>query len=109
MALQVNGSNELESTYVHPIHLVLHQVKLTAPAGVDVSWEYPGYISIILPNDIEIAFGESLESDSTYSWNTTDKDGMSQFCGSFDDLGDIDLIVKELWKQTRPVLESAGL
>jgi hypothetical protein len=57
-------------------------------------------VSIVLSNGIEIAFGESLESESGYSWNDFDTNGTNTHAGSFDDLKDIDLIVKELWNQT---------
>jgi hypothetical protein len=88
----------------HPIHLVMHEIKLTAPTGAKVNWEYPGYISIVLSNGTEIAFGESLESESGYSWNSYDLEGTSDYCNSFDDLKDIDLIVSTLWDQTKEII-----
>jgi hypothetical protein len=82
-----------------PIHLIQHKISVTAPAGVKVAWEYPGYISILLTNGTEIAFGDSLEKESGYSWNNFNVEGNNTHADSFDDLGDVDLIVNELWKQ----------
>ena len=82
-----------------PIHLVTHAIKLSAPIGAKVEWQFPGYVSIVLSNGAEIAFGESLESETGYSWNDYDPSGTNTCAGSFDDLGEIDLIVKELWNQ----------
>lgn len=84
----------------HPVHLVANAIKLTAPASAKVEWQFPGYVSIVLSNGTEIAFGESLESDTGYSWNDYDVNGTNTCAGSFDDLGEIDLIVKQLWHQT---------
>ena len=82
-----------------PVHLIEHGLRVTAPEGVKVSWDYPGYISIVLANGQEIAFGESLESASGYSWNNYQLDGTNTECGSFDDLKNTRLIVDELWRQ----------
>jgi hypothetical protein len=82
-----------------PIHLIEHAIKVSAPAGIAVSWEYPGCISIVLTNGQEIAFGESLESASGYSWNNYDKEGTNTDVNSFDDLGEANLIAGELWRQ----------
>ena len=101
MTIRLNDFDEAASVgNTHPIHLVLNEIKLTAPAGAKVNWEYPGYISIVLSNGVEIAFGESLESDTGYSWNNFDIDGTNTHANSFDDLNDIDLIVNKLWEQT---------
>lgn len=91
------------------IHDVMQAIINTAPQGVKVNYEFPGYISIVLPNDYEIAFGDSLEKDSGYSWNTYDAEGTSDYCDAFDDLGNTDLIANKLWAQAAPVLEKAGL
>lgn len=93
---------------IHPIHLIQHEITLTAPVGAKVEWQYPGYISIVLESGIEIAFGESLESDSGYSWNSYDVEGTSDYCDSFDDLKDIKAIVSTLWAQSAPLLENKG-
>lgn len=106
MSIHINESNELVNGNTHPIHLVMHQVKLTAPAGANIEWQYPGYISIVLSNGREIAFGESLESDSGYSWNCYELDGTNSLCDSFADSKDIEEITKELWRQAAPLLES---
>jgi hypothetical protein len=79
--MQLNQGN------THPIHLVMHQIKLTAPVGSKVAWEYPGYISILLSNGIEISFG-----------------GTNGLADSIEDLKDIDLIVSTLWEQAKTLL-----
>ena len=108
MTIKVTDFDGIESTHANPIHLVMHQIKLTAPIGAKVSWQYPGYISIVLSNGTEIAFGESLENDGQYSWNSYDLEGNSDHCNSFDDLRELDLISKELWNQTKQLLENEG-
>ena len=108
MTIRMNEFDELVSTHANPIHLVMNQIKLTAPNDSKVTWEYPGYISIVLSNGTEIAFGESLENDGQYSWNSYDVEGNSDYCGSFDDLKELDLIAKELWNQTKALLENKG-
>lgn len=104
MSIRMNDFDELESNNTHPIHLVMHRIKVTAPAGSKVTWQYPGYISIVLENGTEIAFGESLESDGAYSWNTYDLEGNSNFCDSFADPKDLDAIATTLWAQTAPAI-----
>jgi hypothetical protein len=91
------------------IHDVMKAIINTAPQGVKVNYEFPGYVSIVLPNDYEIAFGDSLEKANGYSWNTYDAEGYSDYCDAFDDLGDTDSIANKLWQQAAPVLEKAGL
>jgi hypothetical protein len=91
-----------------PIHLIEHAVKVTAPAGAKVEWQYPGYISIVLSDGTEIGFGESLSDDSGYSWNDFTPDGTNRYADSFPDLGDVDLIVAKLWEQTAHLLEMKG-
>ena len=98
MTMQLNQGN------THPIHLVMHQIKLTAPVGSKVAWEYPGYVSILLSNGIEISFGESLEKATGYSWNTYELDGTNGLADSFEDLKDINLIVSTLWEQAKTLL-----
>jgi hypothetical protein len=88
----------------YPIELVMHKIKDTAPIGSKVAWEYPGYVSILLSNGRELAFGESLESDSGYSWNCYEIDGTNNLCGAFEDLKDTGLIVSTLWAQAKPLL-----
>jgi hypothetical protein len=92
----------------YPIHLVQHEITLTAPVGTKVFWSYPGYISINLSNGTEIAFGDSLEEASGYSWNSYDLEGTSDYCDSFDDLKDIKAIVNKLWEQVAPLLKKEG-
>jgi hypothetical protein len=88
----------------YPIELVMHKIKDTAPAGSKVEWQYPGYVSIVLSSGREIAFGESLESDSGYSWNCYDLDGTNNLVGAFDDLKDTALIVSTLWAQAKEII-----
>jgi hypothetical protein len=78
---------------------IFAKVQETAPEGTKVSWEYPGYISVYFSNKTEIAFGESLESDSGYTWNDFDFEGTNNYAGGFDDLGNLDAIVAEFWSQ----------
>jgi hypothetical protein len=93
----------------YPIELVMHKVKDTAPIGSKVAWEYPGYVSILLSNGRELAFGESLESDSGYSWNCYELDGTNNLCGAFEDLKDTGLIVSTLWEQAKPLLSKENI
>jgi hypothetical protein len=88
----------------YPIELVMHKIKDTAPAGSKVEWQYPGYVSIVLSSGREIAFGESLESDSGYSWNCYDLDGTNNLVGAFNDLKDPALIVSTLWTQAKEII-----
>ena len=88
----------------YPIELVMHKIKDTAPAGAKVAWEYPGYVSILLSNGIEISFGESLSSDTGYTWNTYELDGTNGLADSIEDLKDPALIVSTLWAQAKTLL-----
>jgi hypothetical protein len=108
MSIKVTEFDGISVGNTFPIHLIQHEITLTAPVGAKVNWEYPGYISIVLSNGTEIAFGESLESDSGYSWNSYDVEGNSDYCDSFDDLKDIKAIVSKLWAQSAPLLENKG-
>lgn len=98
--IKLGNFDDIESANTFGINEITNAIKLTAPAGAKVEWQFPGYVSIILSNGTEIAFGESLESDTGYSWNDYDPTGTNTCAGSFDDLGNIYLIVKELWHQT---------
>jgi len=100
MSIKLGEFDDIESANTYGIKDITEQIKLSAPNGAKVEWQYPGYVSIVLSNGIEIAFGESLESDTGYSWNDFDTNGTNTYAGSFDDLKNIELIVKELWKQT---------
>ena len=108
MSIKLGEFDDIESVNVWGIREIMNKIEETAPAGATVSWCYPGYISIILSNGTEIAFGESLESDSGYSWNSYDVEGNSDYCNSFDDLKDIKAIADKLWEQTAPLLENKG-
>jgi hypothetical protein len=91
-----------------PIKLIEDKIIETAPAGVKVEWQYPGYISIVLPNGTEIAFGESLSDETGYTWNDFDREGYNRNADYIPDLGDVDLIVNKLWAQTAHLLENKG-
>ena len=88
----------------YPIELVMHKIKDTAPAGAKIEWQYPGYVSIVLENGREIAFGESLSSDTGYTWNTYELDGTNGLADSIEDLKDTGLIVSTLWAQAKTLL-----
>lgn len=100
MSIKLGEFDDIESANTYGIKDITNAIKLSAPNGAKVEWQYPGYVSIVLSNGTEIAFGESLESDKGYSWNDFDLEGTNTCAGSFDDLGNIDLIVKQLWHQT---------
>lgn len=104
MSIRLDEFDGINSGNTYPIHLIMHEIKLTAPANCKVNWEFPGYVSIILSDGVEIAFGDSLEKNSSYSWNSYDLDGTSEYCDSFDDPKDIKEIARKLWEQTAPLL-----
>lgn len=83
----------------------MSKIEESAPTGAKVAWTFPGYVSIVLSNGTEIAFGESLESETGYSWNDFDLEGTNTHAGTFEDLKDIDLIVKKLWEQAAPLIK----
>ena len=91
-----------------PIKLLEDKVRDTAPAGAKVEWQYPGYISIVLSNGTEIAFGDSLSHDTGYTWNDFDREGSNTSGDYIADLADVDLIVNKLWEQTAHLLEIKG-
>jgi hypothetical protein len=105
MTIKLGEFDDIESANTWGIKEIMDKIKETAPAGSKVEWQYPGYISIVLSNGTEIAFGESLESDTGYSWNDFDLEGTNTYADSFDDLGDIDLIVNKLWEQTTKLIK----
>ena len=100
--------DDIETANTWGIQEILERVKQTAPLGAKVSWAFPGYISINLINGTEIAFGESLSTDTGYSWNDFDGEGNNTYADSFEDLKDIDLIVNKLWEQTAPLTKEAN-
>lgn len=108
MSIKLGEFDDIESGNTFGIKDIMESITNSAPEGATVSWCYPGYISIILSNGTEIAFGESLESSSGYSWNSYDVEGTSDYCNSFDDLKDIEAIVAKLWEQSAPLLENKG-
>ena len=85
------------------IETVFNEIKATAPEGVSVAWQFPGYISVLLPSGTEICFGEDQEADSGYSWNDFDAEGSNRMCGQFPDLGNAEAIAKEFWFQAKEV------
>lgn len=100
MTIRLGEFDDVESVNTFGIKDIMQEIAETAPEGVKVNWEHPGYISIILTNGREIAFGESLETESGYSWNCYELDGTNDAIGSFDDLKEISAIVAKLWEQT---------
>lgn len=107
MTIRLTEFDDVKSGNTFNIQSVMKEIAETAPDGAKVNWEYPGYISIILTNGREIAFGESLESDSGYSWNCYELDGTNNYCDAFDDLKEISAIVAKLWEQTAPLVGEA--
>lgn len=107
MTIKLGEFDDVESANTWGIKDIMQEIAETAPEGVKVNWEFPGYISIILTNGREIAFGESLESKSGYSWNCYELDGTNDACDSFDDLKEISAIVAKLWEQTAPLVGEA--
>lgn len=96
--------DDVESLNTWGIKDIMARIIETAPQGAKVSWTFPGYVSINLTNGIEIAFGESLESETGYSWNDFDGEGYNHNANSFDDLKNIELIVSKLWEQTAHII-----
>jgi hypothetical protein len=107
MTIRLSEFDDGKSGNTLDINDVMKEIAETAPEGVKVNWEFPGYISIILTNGREIAFGDSLEAESGYSWNCYELDGTNDAIGSFDDLKEISAIVAKLWEQTAPLLGEA--
>lgn len=99
--------DDIESANTFGIKNIMEKIKESAPVGSKVSWTFPGYVSIMLASGTEIAFGESLEVDTGYSWNDFDMEGTNTRSNSFGDLGSIDLIVSKLWEQTAPLTKGA--
>jgi hypothetical protein len=108
MSVRLGNFDDIESANVWGIREIMSKIEETAPTGTKVNWEFPGYVSIVLSNGTEIAFGESLESDSGYSWNDFDSDGTNRHADSFNDLKDIKAIVDKLWEQTAHIIENKG-
>lgn len=92
--------DDVKSGNTFDIKDIMARIIETAPNGARVAYTYPGYISINLIDDREIAFGDSLDSDTGYSWNDFDSQGNNTSANSFDDLKNIELIVNKLWEQT---------
>ena len=91
-----------------PIKLIEDKIIETAPDGARVAFTFPGYVSIVLVNGVEIAFGESLSDESGYTWNDYSPDGTNRYVDYIPDLKDVDLIVNKLWEQTAHILEIKG-
>jgi len=90
----------------HDIHKVQQVIESTAPQGARIAWEYPGYISIVLSNGREIAFGDSLDDESGYTWNSYDVDGTCNHCGYFAEFAAIEDIAVKLWAQIAHLLSN---
>ncbi len=102
--IRLGEFDDIETANTWGIQVIMERVKQTAPSEARVSYEFPGYISIVLSNGTEIAFGESLETDTGYSWNDFDLEGTNTYADSFEDLKDINAIVAKLWEQTAPLI-----
>lgn len=100
--------DDVESLNTWGIRDIMERIVETAPQGAKVIWNFPGYISIVLSNGTEIAFGESLESETGYSWNDYDTEGNNRYADSFEDLKKIELIVGKLWEQTAHLIGEAN-
>jgi hypothetical protein len=105
MTIRLSEFDTDKSSNTFPIEKIMQRIIDTAPAKSRVAWQFPGYVSIVLSNGREIAFGDSLESNTGYSWNCYELDGTNNIADSFNDLKDIDSIVNELWRQAAPLLE----
>jgi hypothetical protein len=96
--------DDVESANTFGILDIMSKIQETAPEGSKVAWTFPGYVSIVLESGTEIAFGDSLSTDTGYSWNDFDREGTNTHSDSFEDLGDINAIVNKLWEQTAPLI-----
>jgi hypothetical protein len=106
--VRLGDFDDVESGNTFGILDIVEKIKETAPEGARVAYTYPGYVSIVLSNDTEIAFGDSLESETGYSWNDFDSEGYNHNANSFEDLKNIDAIVKKLWEQTAHITKEAN-
>ena len=106
--IRLGEFDDVESGNTFGILEIMARIKETAPTGAKVAWTFPGYVSIVLSNDVEIAFGESLEKDTGYSWNDSDREGTNRYADSFEDLGNVEAIVNKLWEQTAQLLEETN-
>ena len=88
----------------HDIHKVQNLIESTAPQGSRVTWSYPGYTSIVLSNGVEIAFGDSLDDESGYTWNSYELDGSCNHYGYFAEPATIEEIPNKLWQQAAALL-----
>jgi hypothetical protein len=102
--IRLGEFDDVETANTWGIQEIMEKIKETAPLGARVNWEFPGYISIVLSNGTEIAFGESLATETGYSWNDFDLEGTNTCADSFEDLKDINAIVAKLWEQTAPLI-----
>jgi hypothetical protein len=75
--IRLGEFDDVESGNTFGILDIMERIKETAPEGARVTWAFPGYVSIVLESDVEIAFGESLEKESGYSWNDSDREGIT--------------------------------
>lgn len=106
--VKLSEFDDVKSGNTVDIQEIMERIIETAPNGARVAYTYPGYISIVLESGIEIAFGESLESDTGYSWNDYDLEGYNTHADTFEDLKSIELIVSKLWEQTAHLIGGAN-
>lgn len=62
----------------HPVTIesVMEAIKETAPDTVkSVTWEFPGFVSVMFENNDQISFGEHLDQADGYSWQADDEEG----------------------------------
>jgi len=81
------------------IESVIEAIKETAPDSVkSVTWEFPGYVSVVFNNNDEISFGEHLDQEDGYSWQADNLGGCfadSEF-GNFPTAKEV---ADQLWSQ----------
>jgi hypothetical protein len=106
--VKLSEFDDVKSGNTVDIQEIMERVIETAPKGARVAYTYPGYISIVLESGTEIAFGESLENETGYSWNDYDLEGYNTHADTFEDLKSIELIVSKLWEQTAHLIGGAN-
>lgn len=87
----------------HPVTIesVMEAIKETAPKEViSVTWEFPGFVSIMFENSDQISFGESLDYEEGYSWQI-DNEGGEFGTDSFGNYATAREVAEELWNQFR--------
>ena len=94
----------------HPVTIesVMEAIKETAPDTVkSVTWEFPGFISIMFNNNDQISFGESLDYAEGYSWQI-DNEGGEFGTDSFGNFPTARDVACQLWMQFYRVTRKVG-